>query len=364
MTHVPAFYGPIMDHVLSVPLEIGQGGRWEATPATSWLALVRLEASLSSHLGNEIKATFDERGKDIVREAATRYGRFRGECIRRTVESKGLALDIPNMWKWWDLPVTDARDEERENDDLAPDFNSFEVSNCAFAEVYGAIYDAELRGLHCEAMHTAAFTSYHPAMDFWLPSLMPRGEARCLFRLRIPPDEAEKAARRATGKDLPRALDDLTSAYSLVVRQIAIIYHFFADALLDTCGQGQTDEVLRRAVAAWGTYRGQEMRRVHLDKGWPLDLRSFATYYDDPSAGEAWLAQNVSVSPAEYHIEITRSPWFDWFTAMATGRRAAILWEEALPAQARAYNPGITVTIPHLLERGDSVSEFHYTLPA
>ena len=364
MAHVPAFYGPIINEVLREPLKIGQGGRWEATPGTSWLALVRLEAGLIAHLGSEIKATFGERAKEMVQEAATRYGRYRGECIRRTVESKGLPLDIPNMWKWWDLPVTDARDEERENDDLSPDFNSFEVSNCPFNEVYGAIYDPELRGPHCEAMHIAAFTGYNPAMEFWLPALMPRGEARCLFRMRIPPDEAEKAVRRATGKDQPRPLDDLTSAYSLVVRQIAIVYHFFADTLLDTVGPAQTDDVLRRAIAAWGAYRGREMRQVHLDKGWPLDLQTFATYYDDPSAGEAWLAQNVRVSPTEYHLEITKSPWFDWFTTLATGHRAAILWEEALPAQAKAYNPSISVAIPRLLERGDSVSEFHYTMPA
>ena len=362
MAHVPAFYGPIINEVLSKPLVIGQGGRWEATPATSWLALVRLEASLIAHLGNEFKATFGERAKEMVQIAAARYGRYRGECIRRTVESKGLPLDIPNMWKWWDLPITDARDEERENDDLSPDFNSFEVSNCAFNEVYGAVYDPELRGPHCEAMHTAAFKAYNPSMDFWLPSLMPRGEARCLFRMRIPPEEAEKAARRATGKDQSRPLDDLTSAYSLVVRQIAIVYHFFADTLLGEVGPLQTDEALRRAMATWGEYRGREMRQVHLDKGWPLDLQSFIRYYDDPSAGEAWLARNVRLTSTEHHIEITKSPWFDWFQVLATGRRAAILWEEALPAQAKAYNPGIAVSIPRLLERGDSVSEFQYTL--
>jgi hypothetical protein len=362
MAHVPAFYGPIMNVVLSKPLKIGQGGRWEATPSTSWLALVRLEASLIACLGNEIKAAFGEHAKGMVVEAAARYGRYRGECIRRTVESKGLAPDIPNMWKWWDLPVTDARDDERENDDLAPDFNSYEVSNCPFAEVYGVLYDPELRGPHCVAMHTAAFKGYNPAMEFWLPALMPRGEARCLFRLRIPPDESEKAALRAAVIDQPRRLDDLRSAYSLVVRQIAVVYHFFADMLLDAAGPALTDDVLRRALAAWGTYRGQEMRKVHLERGWPLDLQSFALYHDDPSAGQAWLAKNVRVSPSEYHLEITDSPWSDWFAALATGRRAAILWEESVPAQAKAYNPGISVSIPRLMERGDAVSEFSYTL--
>ena len=48
--------------LLSQPIQIGQGGRWEANADQIYMALVRLEALLSSFLAREIKQTFGERG--------------------------------------------------------------------------------------------------------------------------------------------------------------------------------------------------------------------------------------------------------------------------------------------------------------
>jgi hypothetical protein len=363
MAYVRCAYAPILEEVLRQPLQTGQGGHWEASPANVYLALVRLEGSLSSFLAREIKQTFGAQSRDIIQNAATAYGRYRGEAIRRRVEKLGLPLDIPRMWNWWDLPVTSARDDERMNDDLSLYYHGFEVPNCPFNDVYQLYYPTDLRALHCEAMHTAAFQGYNPSIDFWMPALMPRGEGRCVFRLRIPLDEAEKIERRATAAGEPaRGMDDTTTSYRLVARQVVIIYHFFTDALLSACGPEQTENVLRRAMASWGAWRGREMQATHMEKGWPLNLETFITYYDDPAAENGWVAENVHLAPAEHHKEIVKSAFSDYFVELATGPLAAVFFEETLPAQAGAYNPKIKMTIPRLMERGDAISEFHYVI--
>lgn len=361
MSNAKCAYTPLLDELLSKPLVIGQGGRWEANPDQIYTAMVRLEALLSSYLAREIKQTLGEKSKEIIRNGAAGYGRFRGTEIRRRVEKLGLPLDIPRMWDWWDLPVTSSREEERMNDDLSPYYHGFEVPFCPFNDIYQEHYPPNLMALHCEAMHEAAFKGYNPSIDFWLPSLMPRGEGRCIFRMRIPDDEAEKIERRKTGAPDPvRGLDDTVTAHRLMTRKVVIVFHFFMDALLTAIGKEQTESILRRALANWGNYRGLDMRQAHQLRGLPLNLESFIKYYDDPAAEDSWIAESYRLAPNEYSVTITKSALADSFDTMGTGRLAAIMTEEALPAQIKAYNPEISLTIPRLIERGDPVSEFHY----
>jgi len=363
MTYIRCAYETLLDELLAQPVQVGQGGRWDANPDQIFASMVRLEALLSSFLAREIKQTYGAQARELVRTAASGYGRYRGTEIRRRVEKLGLPLDIPNMWEWWDLAVTSSREEERMNDDLEPYYHGFELPACPFNDIYQLHYPLDLMALHCEAMHEAAFKGYSPAMEFWLPALMPRGEGRCIFRLRIPTDEAERIeARKGEVPHLVRGLDDIETAYRLMARKVVIVYHFFTDALLSAVGPEQTEGLLRRALAGWGAQRGRDMQEAHLARGLPLNLESFVTYYDDPAAGTAWTAQNVRLTPQEYHVEITRSAYSDLFDTVATGPLAAIFSEEALPAQAHAYNSQITTTIPRLIERGDPVSEFHYAL--
>jgi hypothetical protein len=363
MEHTRCGYAATLGEVLREPLVVGQGGTWEATPPNIYLALVPLEASLSSSFATQIKLAYPERTRELIETAAAAYGRYRGEAIRRRVEEMGLPLDIPHMWEWWDLPVTSARDGERMNDDLESFYHGFEIPACPFNDIYQLLYPQDLMALHCEAMHEAAFKAYNHAIEFWLPALLPRGEGRCVFRLRIPPDEAEKVARRAAATEgVVRGTDDTVTSFRLVARQVVIIYHFFMDTLLSAVGQDETERVVRRAMADWGAWRGREMREAHLARGWPLDLRTFATYFDVPAAEDAWVAEDVVLTPSEYRLTVTKSAFSELFEQLATGSLAALFFEEALPAQARAYNPAMTLTIPRLIERGDGVTQYHYAM--
>lgn len=364
MTYVRCEYASIMDDRLTRPLTIGQGGHWEASGLDAYRCLVRLAAGFSSYIGNEIHATYGEAGKQIIAKAAAAYGRYRGEEIRRVVEKKGLPNDIPRMWSNWDLPVI-VEGDEREADDLSPDYHGFEVSDCPYEDVYRLHYRGDLPALHCIAMHDAAFKGFNPDIELWLPALMPRGERKCVFRLRIPAEASEALAKRFAGKDVSeplRPVADAATSYRAEARQAAIIFHFFTSTLLSEVGVEQTDALLRRAVANWGAFRGRDMREAHLRKGWPLNLKTFITYFDDPSAGEAWVARDVVVTEQEHRKVITRSAWSDLFYSLGTGPEARLPYEVGLPAQARAYHPLMSVEIPRLMERGNSVTELHYSL--
>ena len=105
------------------------------------------------------------------------------------------------------------------------------------------------------------------------------------------------------------------------------------------------------------------MREDHQKRGWPLNIQSFITYSDDPSAGDAWMAENVILTPCEHTKDVTAFAYTTMFDKLGTGRFAIPMFEEALPAQAEAY-PVIRVTIPKLMERGDSISRFCYEMAA
>jgi hypothetical protein len=227
----------------------------------------------------------------------------------------------------------------------------------------------------CEEIHVAVAKQYNPAMDVWYPALLSRGQARCIFRWEMPHKVAEKAAKRAHSatKAAKKAGEPLAGergpqkpnaarSYSAIARLHVIFYHYAADQLLRTAGEDTTDDILRRAMRKWGSLRGQEMREDHQRRGWPLNLESFITYFDDPAAGDAWVAENVKLTRSEHSKDITASSYSEWFDKLATGRFALPLFEEALPAQAQAYEPKMEMSIPQLMERGDPITRFVYTM--
>jgi hypothetical protein len=104
------------------------------------------------------------------------------------------------------------------------------------------------------------------------------------------------------------------------------------------------------------------MKDDHEARGWPQNLETFVAYFDDPAAGDAWLAENVTLSASRHTKDITESPYASAFEEMGTGQFATPLREEALIAQASAYHPNIHLEIPMLMERGDPITRLCYTM--
>jgi hypothetical protein len=372
--YVPTTYSNVLDPMLARGARPGQGGHLEADPAEASQALARLQASCWSCLAAEIAQTLGlEEAQDIVRQAVRGTGRYRGNEIRSEVEKHGLPLDVPHLLDYWDY----ATDEAVELTEYArePHYYAHEVPGCGFWDQMRELCPQPLAIAMCEEIHVAVAKEYNPAMDVWYPALLSRGEARCIFRWEMSHEAAEKAAERAhdatsaaekagtplAGEREPQEADAARS-YRAIARLHVIFYHHTVDQLLRTVGEDSTEDILRRAMKKWGTWRGQEMRQDHQRRSWPRNLETFITYFDDPAAGNAWVAENVVLTKTEHSKDITSSAFSEWFEKLATGRFALPMYEEALPAQASAYDPGLQMSIPKLLERGDSFSSYLYTL--
>jgi len=372
--YVPATYTNILDLMLARGIKPGQGGHPEAEPAEAALAMVRLQASCWSHLAAEIDSIFGpQEAESLVRETVRRLGRYRGNEIRREVERRGLPLDVPHLLDYWDYAADEAVDMTEY--DREPHYYAHEVPGCGFWDQMEGICPQPLAIAMCEEIHVAVAKEYNPAMVVWYPAILSRGQAKCIFRWEMTQEAAEKAAaqaERATeaakkgglpllGEREPQQPDPARS-YSAMARLHVIFYHYVADQLLRTVGEERTEDILKRAMAKWGTWRGEEMRRDHQNRGWPLNLETFITYFDEPSAGDAWVAENVKLTATEHTKDITTAAFSEWFETLGTGRFALPMFEEALPAQAKAYNSAMELTIPQLMERGDPVSRLVYKI--
>jgi hypothetical protein len=373
--YIPATYTANLDQMLARGAKPGQGGHLEGNAGEVKRAQARLNGY--SFLATAIVNTLGMDNADsLLREAVKRLGRYRGNEIRREVERRGLSLDVEHLLNYWDTPREYSDLETvRQSHTREPHYAEAEIPYCPHHDQMMRLCPQRLAVLMCEEDHRAVAREFNPAIEVWYPALLTRGQAKRIFRFSMLREAADKAAHEAkqiseaatkARKPLPGERQggkaDPVTSYRALARINVIFYHYIADELLRRIGQEQTELILREAMRGWGTWRGRMMREDHQRRGWPLNIENFITYFDDLAAGEAWIAQNVTITPSEHTKDITASPYTDMFTTLGTGRFAVPMYEEALPAQAEAYHPGITVTIPKLMERGDSISRFRYEL--
>jgi len=145
-------------------------------------------------------------------------------------------------------------------------------------------------------------------------------------------------------------------------KRLIIFYHFISDYLIRLTGFTTAYGIIKEALRRWGDNRGREMKEDHKKRDWDLNIKNFITYHDDCAAGDAWIAQNVVLTPKEHRRIVTKSLYASMLDEMGTGKLGILFGEEPLKAQVLAYNPSIKVEIPRLMERGDDVSEFHFKL--
>ena len=289
------------------------------------------------------------------------------------MEKRGLPLDVAHLLDYWDYATDEAVDVMEF--DREPHYYAHEVPGCGFWDQMTELCPQPLAIAMCEEIHVAVAKEYNAAMDVWYPALLSRGQARCIFRWEMSHEAAERATEQAhhatkaakksgqplAGEQEPQK-PNAARSYRAIARLHVVFYHYVADQLLRTVGEDTTEDILRRALRKWGAWRGEEMRQDHERRGRPLTLETFITFFDDPAAGDAWVAENINLAPNEHSKDITSSAYSEWFQKLATGRFAIPMWNEALPAQAKAYNSAMEMTIPQLIERGDPISRFVYTL--
>jgi hypothetical protein len=373
--YVPSSYTHILDRLLSRKAPAGEAGRLEGDTEDITQAITRLDTGMYGFLASEIgDVVGTDRADSILRDAVKGFGRYRGNDMRREVERRGLPLDVQRLLEYWDLPAIE-QSWEMQNKDRSPHYEGYDLPGCPFHDYLRYLCPQQFSVLMCEEVHVAVAKEFNPEIDVWYPSLLTRGQDRCLFRFSMTLDAAERAAHQAErlreeatneGKTLEREKEAGTTepaiAYRMMARLFAIFYHSIVNELLRALGQDQTEDIVRRAMGKFGVWRGNDMAQDHQNRGWPLSLETFVKYYDDLAAGDAWVAEDVKLGRSEFTMDITKSAFNDSFDRLGTGRFAALLWEEALPAQAKGYHRNLEVSIPQLMERGDAVTRLIYTM--
>ena len=374
--YIPAYYTTYMASMLARGAEPGQGGHLEGSPDEVFRALYRLTNSCYSFLVTEIASVFGmEKAKPLLKRAIWNLGRYVGDRTRREVEGRGLPLNVENLLG--DLGGSDRVESEQaiQFQDRSPHYVAYHLYGCPTWDQYKRLCPRELAILTCEDIHVAICKAYNPDIDQWFSALLPKGEAKCGFKWVMSFEAAERAAENARryreraeqeGRTLegerPQEPPDSAMVYRDLVGMWVYKYYFPIDELLKTVNEEQVDSIVRRAMRKWGSWRGTMMREDHKRRGWPLNIETFITYFDDPAAGDAWVAENVVLTATEHAKDVTESALSAVLEEVGAGRFAVPMFEEALPAQAEAYNPAIKVTIPKLMERGDSISSFHYRM--
>lgn len=369
----PATYSNVLDDMLALGAKPGQGGHLEGSPGQVFTAVWRLTNSCYSFVVAEMADVLGiEASKPILKRAIWNLGRYVGTKTRRRFEDQGVALTVENFMKDGLGGMEDIQ-EMQGNFTWRPHYVAYDEYYCPTWDQYSRLCPRELAILTCEDIHVAMAKAFNPDIDQWFSALLPKGESKCGFKWEMSFEAAEKAeeqARRyrewAAEADLElekpgtQEAPDAAAVYKDLVGMWVYKYYFPLDELARTLPDDEVESIARRAMRKWGTWRGQMMREDHERRGWPLNVENLIKYSDDPAAGDAWTADNVTLAPTQHSKDITASALSEELEAVGVGRYATPIFDEALPAQARAYNPAIEVTIPKLMEHGDPISRYIY----
>jgi hypothetical protein len=335
---LPATYSNNLDLILSAALGTDQGGQIKASFKGVGLYLSRLRAASYNFLASEIqKAIGKDAAEQLFKKAVRRYGRYRGEKIRRLLERAGLPRDVEHLSKWWDIP-TDLKAGPTEyfaDKDPQRNYTAYEPHLDWHSTLFCGLNDNWMRVcrevekldiIHCEEVHRGVAGEVNPDIEVWYPSILSRGQGHCEFRFTMPMESAFKAREiaeqyREEAKKDERAGDLLpigsrapyranatpAMAYEFSGQSLALQYHFITDSLINLEGFNAAYAITEEALRRWGENRGLEMREDHLRRGWELNVENFIKYHDDPSAGDAWIAENVMLTPEEHTRVVTKS---------------------------------------------------------
>ncbi len=371
----PATYSNILEDMLVSEAQPGQGGHLEGSPGQVFSAVWRLTNSCYSFVVAEMANVLGIDGaRPILKRAIWNLGRYVGTKTRRGFEDQGVALTVENFMRDGLGGLEDIQ-EMQGNFVWTRHYVSYDEFYCPTWDQYSRLCPRELAILTCEDIHIAMAKAFNPDIDQWFSALLPKGEGKCGFKWEMSFEAAERAEQRAkryrawaeeAGVELetppPQRSSDPATVYRNLVGMWVYKYYFPLDELLRTFSDDEVESLTRRAMRKWGTWRGQMMREEHERRGWPLNVENLIKYSDDPAARDAWVAENVALSVTEHTKDITKSALSDELDAIGVGKFGVPLFEEALPAQAKAYNTAIEVAIPKLMEKGDSISRYVYTM--
>jgi hypothetical protein len=110
--------------------------------------MAKLMAMLYYFMAKEIvDSEGEEKGRDIIRRAVWKFGRYRGAKIRENVDARGLPADLENLVKYYDMPTSKLTETEVK---VTPSSYEEVTRHCTFADVWTAFGAGSLGLIYCE----------------------------------------------------------------------------------------------------------------------------------------------------------------------------------------------------------------------
>lgn len=146
-------------------------------------------------------------------------------------------------------------------------------------------------------------------------------------------------------------------------RLMAGLYYFMAKEMVDTLGEKQGEEALRRAVRAFGEWRGRTLREQHLAQGLTPSIENLMKYGDNPDLPEQIatrrreLTANRSVAEVDFCLKASVKEELG-------GRDLGVIYcEEIHPSFYGSYLPGVQITHTQYLLKGDPICYIELNMP-
>jgi len=135
-----------------------------------------LTALLYYHLTKAMVEDFGDAAKATIKKGIRNFGLERGRNIADKVKAAGLELTIENMDRFYDMPIVEGWDPQREYDENHTKKNI--TKSCTFAEVWLSKDWAEIGHIYCE-VDTALRDGYSEHIKYTPSKNILLGDEHC-----------------------------------------------------------------------------------------------------------------------------------------------------------------------------------------
>ncbi len=152
-------------------------------------------------------------------------------------------------------------------------------------------------------------------------------------------------------------VEECTEQVRLMARRTALLHYYFAKTIMEVMGEETGEQVIKKAVLAYGEHCGRAIREAVEAKGLPLTDENFDSIPDLPKFG--WETDTVTLPDGEVRAIARFCPLAHIFKELGPeGMRLGRLYCFVDQGKQRAYNPDFDfIHVKNLLD-GDAYCEF------
>lgn len=314
--------------------------------------ILRMQAHLYHGIAERLRAAHAPEADNIIEQALSAYGTWRGERLRAQHDSGGIAHSPGNVVAHWDNgDFHVVRALGGNSSEVIPGAASVSLGKDPFAQFLVSAGAKELADIYYGTVLDAFAAAYDPNIDVAIES----------------PDGGNWIVRWSAtrGEQVPASLSDAASDTAALVRNGAnlfgALYYFLGTELTKILGDAG-EQLLRKAVRETARERGEALRQEHLEAGLPINLESLMKNYDSPVEEAFEWAEGEIMTPTRWHADCTYCPFYDVWGKVGGQKLGWLFDEELHPALYQAYHPGIQVKFVSNKNRGDHVCGFRFDI--